>query len=322
MSNFQQSNCPESVKNLGTNLVRWKKYKRLLVRFKWVFTLIAICFLFITTWHARLEIYNTLKICIPGYLILAVILWSLSHILSPLLVFFILKACGSNVPYLKLLGLHVCNIPARYIPGGIWHTVARVGGLNQMGVPARTVSTFIFIENLVAPGVTLSIGGGLVAISQNASTWALTAYLVATVSLVSLMLGPLVVNSVILKRANRMPFKGYLVVIFLSIIFWSFGATSFLFFISSMQNTFSTSSWVNIIGSYLFSWGIGFVAFFAPQGVGVFEFVAANTMSSEIHFSSMIAFIAGFRLIVLLADVAVWLGWTMQQRIFSICKFN
>ncbi len=59
-------------------------------------------------------------------------------------------------------------------------------------------------------------------------------------------------------------------------------------------------------GAYLFSWGVGFIAIFAPQGIGVFEVVAADLMRSDSTFMSVAALLAGFRLIILAADATVW----------------
>ncbi len=61
-----------------------------------------------------------------------------------------------------------------------------------------------------------------------------------------------------------------------------------------------------IAGAYLFSWAVGFVSIFAPQGIGVFEVVAAELMSPAGTFMSVAALFAGFRLVILVADATVW----------------
>jgi hypothetical protein len=67
-------------------------------------------------------------------------------------------------------------------------------------------------------------------------------------------------------------------------------------------------------GIYLFSWGVGFLAIFAPQGIGVFEFVASELMASPVGFMGLAALIAGFRIVVLVADIAVWLVYMATRR--------
>ncbi len=61
-------------------------------------------------------------------------------------------------------------------------------------------------------------------------------------------------------------------------------------------------------GAYLFSWGVGFISIFAPQGIGVFEVVAAELMRGDSAFMSVAALLAGFRLIILAADATVWVA--------------
>jgi hypothetical protein len=63
---------------------------------------------------------------------------------------------------------------------------------------------------------------------------------------------------------------------------------------------------LDVAGAYLFSWGIGYISLFAPQGIGVFEAVAGNMLVTPMSFGEMAALIAGFRIISLVADGVVW----------------
>ena len=67
-------------------------------------------------------------------------------------------------------------------------------------------------------------------------------------------------------------------------------------------------------GVYLFSWGVGFIAIIAPQGIGVFELVASELMDGPIGFMGLAALIAGFRVVVLVADILVWLVYQVMRR--------
>ena len=58
--------------------------------------------------------------------------------------------------------------------------------------------------------------------------------------------------------------------------------------------------------SYLFSWSIGYLAFFAPQGIGVFEVTLANMLDTSLTVGSLAVIIAGFRIIIFLADITLW----------------
>ena len=61
-----------------------------------------------------------------------------------------------------------------------------------------------------------------------------------------------------------------------------------------------------IAGTYLFSWGVGSLTVFAPQGIGVFETLAAGLLEATSGLGGGAALVAGFRLVVLLADLTAW----------------
>jgi phosphatidylglycerophosphate synthase len=290
---------------------------------KWLFTPLALTFLLAAVWQSRLIIRGTLEHSLPVYLILAVLAWMAAHLLSPLFVRIVLNGCGVKVSYHQLLDLHLRYLPARYIPGGIWHTAARVGALHRLGVRSMPLSIFVILENLVALGITLSVGGILVGLSQAGRVWQPIAFLSAAASLIVLFLCPVLVKRLILKTVGNMWYRNYIAAMIMSSIFWSLAAMSFLLFIFALPNSCAISDWLEVVGSYLFSWGIGFIAIFAPQGVGVFEVVAADLMPTNLPFSTFVGLLAGFRLVVILADVLMWTGWVMQRyrkRYFQIKK--
>lgn len=280
---------------------------------KWLFTPLALAFLLTAIWQSRLLLRETLVQSFSAYLIFAVIMWMLVHLLSPVLVSVILNACGTKVCYRQTLELHLRNLPARYIPGGIWHTVARIGGLRQIGVPPRLLSSFVVLENLIAVGTALTAGGIVVGFHQQDGIWQSFAFLAAGISLIILVLCPVMVNRFILKNAGRIGYRRFLSLILVSSISWLFAATSFLLFLSALPNSYPTYAWLEIIGAYLFSWGVGFLAIFAPQGVGVFEVVAAAIMPTNLPFHAFIALVAGFRFVVILADMLMWSGWAVWK---------
>jgi len=69
---------------------------------------------------------------------------------------------------------------------------------------------------------------------------------------------------------------------------------------------------------YLFAFVVGFVSIFAPQGIGVFEVVYAELSSSDIPRTQMIIFVAGFRVLVMLSDILIWLGYLLTRIIIGV----
>jgi glycosyltransferase 2 family protein len=279
---------------------------------KWLFTPLALIFLLAAVWQSRLIIGNTLVHCLPVYFIFSVLVWMIAYLMSPVFSCVVLSACGVKVGYSQVLDLHLSYLPARYIPGGIWHTVARINGLHHIGVQAKHLSSLVILENLVPVGVALFTGGVLVGFNQVDRAWQPVAFLAAITSLMLLPLCPILVNRLVLKSVGKICYRNYMVAVFSSIIFWSLATTSFLLFIFALPGSFVTSTWLEIAGVYLFSWGMGFLAIFAPQGVGVFEVVAADIMPTSLPFNALVALLAGFRLVVILADVVMWGGWHIR----------
>ena len=72
-------------------------------------------------------------------------------------------------------------------------------------------------------------------------------------------------------------------------------------------------SYLELGGIYLFSWGVGFLAVFAPQGIGVFEMVGSQLMQSPLGFVGFAALIGGFRLVILVADLLVWIAYHLLR---------
>ena len=87
---------------------------------------------------------------------------------------------------------------------------------------------------------------------------------------------------------------------------WCIAATAFVIYLSAFPGLTLQAGPLESAGAYLFSWGVGFISIFAPQGIGVFEVVAADLMRGAGTLMSVAALLAGFRLIVLAADATVW----------------
>jgi hypothetical protein len=68
---------------------------------------------------------------------------------------------------------------------------------------------------------------------------------------------------------------------------------------------------LHTVVNYLFSYVVGFVSIFAPQGIGVSEAVYSELASSELPRTQLMIFVAGFRVLVMLSDMLTWLGFML-----------
>jgi len=73
---------------------------------------------------------------------------------------------------------------------------------------------------------------------------------------------------------------------------------------------------MDISGTYIFSWAMGFIALFAPQGLGVTEVVAASIFNSPMGIGAIALVILGFRGLIFCADTLMWLFIITVQKLF------
>ena len=284
------------------------KIRKLFKLCKSFFTPIALVFIVASIYQSRLIVRDAWIDSQPYYLVIAVVLWMLAHLFSPWFVSIILNACGAKIPYRDNLALHLNYLPARYIPGGVWHTVARVTGLHHLGVQPINLTSFVIVENLVALCITLVVGGIFISFDQKNTYLKITIYLVVALCIILLLMCPYFLNKFLLKN-KFIKYKKYIAGLLVAIFFWMIASISFLFYISSFFEVNSLNICIKIIGSYLFAWGVGFISLFAPQGFGIFELVAAKVMPLNFNFSATVGIMAGFRLIVMSADLLMWICW-------------
>jgi hypothetical protein len=164
----------------------------------------------------------------------------------------------------------------------------------------------VFYENFWPVVITSLIGGGGVLFYHPESFLKTTATLLIAASITIILV-------LILARKSRcvLPLQTYLVISLISIIFWFLAALSFLIYL----NAFNLASFhVMYIFNYLFSWLIGFLSFFSPQGIGVFELTMIQLTPFPISSKEAMIIIAGFRLLVLVSDVTNWLIYSFYQR--------
>ncbi len=294
--------------------------RTLLVWTKLLFTPLAFAFLLYFSWQAKDVLASIVSQASLLFLGLAAFVWSALHFLSPVLAVFIFSACGSQVTWWQAFSTHAARLPARYAPGGIWHTVGRVMDYHQQGVQPRHLTAFVLLENGLAAAVTLAIGGAIVFTMRGTDTLGITAGVSSLCAVVALPIIRVQLNTRVLRQPDRFSLPAYLSALGVVTVFWVGATIAFLLYLNAFPSSTGEYSAIEMGGIYLFSWGAGFVAIFAPQGLGVFEFVASELMNSPIGFMGLAALIAGFRVVVLIADLVVWLAYQALRRRFDSAR--
>lgn len=281
---------------------------------KWIFTPSALLFIAYIVWLSRFDIGTLWEASDGTSLAIACMLLGTAHFFSPLASRKILQSLGVRVDYRVLLRTHMRRLPARYLPGGVWHTVGRAVDLHQHGVPRAAIAWLVALENGLAIGMAFLFGGALLLFSgaQAIPYGGMVALAVAS-SFVMLVTLPLFISRFWPDAAPNMSVATWTTSCGWFAVIWAFHAAAFVAYSIALVGGNTTSHALHTGGVYLFSWAIGLVAFFAPQGIGVFE-VTAATLSGQALLPANIALVAGFRLCVLVADLCLGLGGRFQRQ--------
>lgn len=276
---------------------------------KVIFLLLAIGTFVTFAWSSRDSLWAILNNAALPLLLQSILLWILLHLFAPLFSTVIFRGLSEQINYSEAFLIHASRLPAKYLPGGIWHSVARIEGYHSSGAAPKSVMLYLLIENLLSAGITLSLGG-VVVYHYFQGTTAFSAFIIPIilVALGVVIMTPLVICKKFLPKGQCSLFvHNYLLGVIISLTFWVGASWSFLCFIQAMPDSDILASAPQIMGVYLFSWGIGFITLFAPQGIGVSEYISSLLLQHGVEATAMIVLLAGFRIVVLCADLITWI---------------
>lgn len=274
---------------------------------KRLFTPVAVAFLLYFCWETRDTLAALLREASVPMLSIAGLIWASLHLLTPLLAVTVLSRGDIRIGWRQAFATHTSRLPARYVPGGVWHTVGRVMDYRQQGVDSRRLTAFVLLENGLAVAFTLVVGGAIVFASRCGGD--VVGSLAGIASIVALLCLPALfyaVNRKVLRTPDAISARAYLLSLLITAAFWLGATAAFTTYLHVFPTATGGQSIVEVGGIYLFSWGIGFLAVFAPQGIGVFEVVAGELMHGPLGLAGLAALLAGFRVVIGMADLVVW----------------
>ncbi len=244
-------------------------------------------------------------------LLLACMLWSLAQWVGPLASLAMVRILDIRLGYRELALISVLRLPAKYLPGGIWQSVARFAAYQRMEIKNSDSMTILIAEHVFALGTSVALGASLLLLE----TRSLNASRIAA-GLLALSIIGLLFSSAWLQRNQdraRGASRWILKLVLSTCLFWILAAASFCVYWIAVFG--SEAADLRLVGScYLLSWAAGFVVIFSPQGLGVFEWTAAHLMPSTQPLSVVVTAVAGFRMIAIIGDLATWsLGVAMSR---------
>jgi hypothetical protein len=299
VKNNTQQELPKAVMPvLSSTVLKWAKR---------IFTPLALGFIIYFGWQSREILAMVIANAQPKFLILAVLMWVMAHFVAPICTLMALKTCGSSVFYRFAFKSYVDRLPARYLPGGIWHTVGRVVDFHNHGIKHPYLTGLFLLENILALGIGFALGGGCVWYFRGIyDIWGQIAAFAAVSSVIGLVLTPTILNWQVLKHTSKVSYRFYIQSLGIYIVAWFVLALAFICYLSAFPLAFGNVSLLEVGATYLFSWSIGFITVFAPQGIGVFEIVAGHILTAPLSLGSIATLIAGFRVVSFIADVILW----------------
>jgi len=123
-----------SYSNITKSIISWAKI---------VFTPFALFFLVYFGWQSQgilVEIFSNAQIHL---LLTSIFLWLLLHFISPLFTVIVFHGCKISISYKDAFYIHAGRLPAKYLPGGIWHSVARAADYHQRRIEPRYIATYL-----------------------------------------------------------------------------------------------------------------------------------------------------------------------------------
>lgn len=276
---------------------------RLLAWARRLFIPLALGFLAYSAYRAGDKLAPLVAGMSAGYLVIAWLCWVIAQWIGPIATTAFARALDVPMGYRELALISILRLPAKYLPGGIWQSVARFTAYGQREVSSTTSLSILVAEHLFALGASVALGALLLMHAGNTPF----EYEIAAWLLVGALL-LLVLAALWILRIGKWKPNGVsciVKVIVSATLFWIAAATAFCAYWTAVVGLGETDV-LRVAACYLLSWAAGFVAVFAPQGLGVFEWVAAHLLQSAQPSSVIVTAIAGFRLVAIAGDMSAW----------------
>lgn len=276
---------------------------RWLVRARRLFIPVALAFLGYTAYRAGDKLVPLLATISYPHLIGACLFWCTAQWVGPLATAAFAKILGLPLGYRELSLISILRLPAKYLPGGIWQSVARFSAYRERDVRNADSLAILVCEHLIALGVSSALGAGILLCIEDTQVVHRICAAVLAAGLVLLILPMIWIARARPDRAGSLVWM--VPVVFATVLFWCLAAAAFYAYWTSIFDLDGIEI-ARIVSCYLLSWAAGFVALFAPQGLGVFEWVAAHLLPSTQALAVTVTAVAGFRLVTIVGDLVAW----------------
>lgn len=203
---------------------------------------------------------------------------------------------GHTIPYRRMFTINALSQLAKYLPGGIWHFVGRAGYYHTDGLPLRAVTQAMIVENLwlVFSAFMAGVSGLLL---YYAGGWRLA---VALAGLIAVWWA--VLWLIRLRFSGERNWRGSLSTLGFQALIWGLVGASLWAVLPSLDGWRSGSL---AIGAFCISWVIGYVALFAPGGIGVREAAMTALLAPALSAQDALLYAAIHRFLWVAAELTL-----------------
>jgi hypothetical protein len=232
----------------------------------------------------------------------------------------ILKKTGSSVSYLRLFKVWFISGLGKYLPGKVWQVLGMIFLLEKEGVSKKhAFSSVVLGQTLsVISGLLISVlflGADLYSQFFSRKPGLMVAEVILTLVILVFLCYPKVLEKMvnlglgILKKEKisiDITVKDVIIYLLSYSLSWLLFGLAFLIFIKAMAQA-SFNMYPTLTGSFAFSLNIGFLALFAPGGIGVREGILVLLL--ETYFPAPVAILISIlsRLWISLVELSCFL---------------
>lgn len=263
------------------------------------------------------QVINLISQISAWRIVLSLVLLIIGKMFLVLLVQYSVNSEGWHPKYIETLGIYGLSSLGKYIPGGIWQFVGRFGVYKVNGLSGKASTRAMILENIWLLGSAVAIGvigvfltrfdliAGLLNLPNH--QWLAILF---TVLALGLWIVVLKIVHKTMRRHTAENIPSIFVVAGVGLLLWTFIGGSFFV----MFHDFPFSAAPLFIGGYAVSWAVGYIAVFAPGGLGVREAALAFVFSNIASVEMIAVYAAMNRIIWVIAEVLFGLVGMVQKQ--------
>ncbi|MEP3050497.1 MAG: lysylphosphatidylglycerol synthase domain-containing protein [Erythrobacter sp.] len=241
---------------------------------------------------------ETIFIALLGYIAAFIPMVAAWHIIQ--------RACGGTFGAVQSARIFLISQFAKYLPGNVGHLIGRVVLAKAAGMPAKTATAALLLENvgvLIAASALIAIALAAGFVNFTNAPWLIAAGLGMAI------LGCAAALFLLSRDKNRPKLRiaplGQAIVLF-SILFGLIVSVQLILLLNVGYETPNFSLIALISSAVLVSWLAGFVTPGAPAGIGIREASLVALLYGVLPESQVLIAAAAMRIVTMLGDAIMW----------------